>query len=121
MGELDIGAGTAPAGGYAKRYTDFARGARATAVRHKTEGDSFGESLALTRAEVYEQAAELVNRTAPEQAAEQMMENARRLHVRTPPLTGFDEAGRRYISARAWQYCAREIDATLEEKAPSWD
>lgn len=106
---------------YAERYGRFAKGARATAVRHSSDGDPFGESLARTRADVYEKAAELVRSTVPAQAADTMMENARRLHVRTPPLTGFEEAGRRYITARAWQYCAWQIDPSLEEKAPAWD
>ncbi|MGH3492558.1 MAG: hypothetical protein ACRDRL_21120 [Sciscionella sp.] len=95
--------------------------ARGTATACKNKGDSYGESLATTRATVYDQAAELLKTLQPPQAAEQMMEQARQLGVRTPPLLDFDRVGRQYITAQAWQFCAWEIDPTLEKAAPQWD
>lgn len=120
--EQDVGtAHSTSAAEYAQRYRGFAEGARATAQQYKSKGDPFGESLALTRADVYEKAAAMIDGSVPADAADAMLENARRMHVRTPPLTGFEDAGRRYITARAWQFCAHDIDPTLEEKAPAWD
>jgi len=105
---------------FADQFTDYARAARGSAVKNKAKGDKFGEQLASTRADVYAQAADLVRAMHPQQAAVAMMERAGRMYVRTPPLMGFDEAGVRYITARAWQFCALEINPELEHAAPQW-
>jgi hypothetical protein len=94
--------------------------ARGTASGASSRGDGFAESLARTRAGVYEQAAELLRNAPPEQAARAMMDNAVTRHVRTPPLTDFDRAGLGYIAARAWQFCAWQVDPTLEQVAAAW-
>lgn len=104
----------------ADRFAEFARAARGSAIKNRNKGDQFGEKLANTRAEVYVQAAELIRAMPLPQAAATMMERAGRLHVRTPPLMGFDDAGTRYIAARAWQFCALEINPELEHAAPQW-
>jgi hypothetical protein len=53
-------------------------------------------------------------------AAREMINRAQAAYVRTPPLTDFDRAGVQYIMARAWQFCARQIDPHLPEVAPAW-
>lgn len=104
----------------ALRFTEYAKAARGTAMKNRTKGDFFGEELASCRAEVYERAAELARRLPPAEAANQMMDQAKATHVRTPPLIGFDQAGKQYTTARAWQFCAWQIDPTLPEVAPKW-
>lgn len=116
----DLGPASAAAA-TAERFQHYARSARGTAVKNRTRGDAFGEQLATARAEVYEQAAELVRRMPARQAAQEMMDRAGRSHVRTPPLMEFEGAGLRYIAARAWQFCALEIDPGLQQKAPRWE
>lgn len=105
----------------AERFAGYARAARGTAMQAKAKGDPYGEQLANKRAETYDQAANLVLRMPPEAAAAEMMNSAGRMHVRKAPLMDFDSAGLQYISARAWQYCALEIDPTLTEQAPPWE
>jgi hypothetical protein len=83
----------------ARLFADFAKAARGTAIKNHTKGDQFGETLAASRAEVYDKAA----------------------HIRTPPLMNFDSAGVQYTTARAWQFCAWKIDPSLPEVAPRWD
>jgi hypothetical protein len=104
----------------AETFAAYANAARGTASSAGCRGDGFAESLARTRAGVYDRAAELVRNVPPGEAARTMMENAMTRHVRTPPLTDFDKAGLGYIAARAWQFCAWQIDPTLEEVAPAW-
>jgi hypothetical protein len=104
----------------AATFAAYAAAARSTASGAGSRGDGFAESLARTRAGVYDQAAELLQKVPPDQAAHTMMDNAATRHVRTPPLTDFDNAGLGYIAARAWQFCAKQIDPTLAEVAPAW-
>jgi hypothetical protein len=101
-------------------FAAYAAAARSTASGAGGRGDGFAESLARTRAGVYDQAAELLQRMPPDRAAHTMMDNAATRHVRTPPLTDFDSAGLGYIAARAWQFCATQIDPNLQEVAPAW-
>lgn len=103
------------------RYSEYAKAAHSTASRCRSKGDSYGEQLASTRAKVYEEAASIAASMPVQRAAEEMMRRAASEHVRTPPLIGFDEAGLRYITARAWQFCALEIDPRLQTRAPKWD
>jgi hypothetical protein len=105
----------------ARLFTDFAKAARGTAIKNHTKGDTFGETLASSRAEVYEKAAELVRQLPLPDAATEMMNRAKAAHIRTPPLMNFDSAGVQYTNARAWQFCAWKIDPTLPEVAPKWD
>lgn len=105
----------------ARLFADFAKAARGTAIKNHTKGDQFGETLASSRAEVYEKAAELVRQLPPPDAAVEMMNRAKAAHIRTPPLMNFDSAGVQYTTARAWQFCAWKIDPSLPEVAPKWD
>lgn len=105
----------------AQIFADYAKAARGTAIKNRSKGDSFGDELASKRATVYDQAADLVRRFPLDEAARQMLENARSAHIRTPPLIDFDRAGVQYSQARAWQFCARMIDPSLPEVAPKWD
>ena len=102
-------------------FEGFGRAARGTAVKNRTKGDMFGETLAEARAQVYEKAAELVRTTPVGEAAVEMMNRAKAAHVRTPPLMNFDAAGVQYTIARAWQFCAWRINPDLSEVARSWD
>ncbi|HEY4454727.1 MAG TPA: hypothetical protein VGN81_10495 [Pseudonocardiaceae bacterium] len=105
----------------AQVLADYAKAARGTAIKNRSKGDGFGDDLATKRAAVYEMAADLVRRLPREEAAKQMLENARSAHIRTPPLIDFDRAGVQYSQARAWQFCARLLDPSLPEVAPKWD
>lgn len=105
----------------AQVLADYAKAARGTAIKNRSKGDSFGDELASKRAAVYDLAADLVRRYPLDEAAKQMLENARSAHIRTPPLIDFDRAGVQYSQARAWQFCARLIDPSLPEVAPKWD
>ncbi len=105
----------------AKMLSDYAKAARGTAIKNHTKGDTFGESLAGARADVYEKAAELVRQLPLADAATEMMNQAKASHIRTPPLINFDSAGVQYAMARAWQFCAWKIDPALAEVAPKWD
>jgi len=104
----------------AAQFTEYAKAARGTAIKNRTKGDHFGEELAQCRADVYEQAAGLARQLPLTEAANQMMDHAKATHVRTPPLIDFDQAGKHYIIARAWQFCAWQIDRSLPEVAPKW-
>jgi len=105
----------------ARAFSDYAKAARGTAIKNHTKGDTFGESLAGARADVYEKAADLVRQLPLTAAADEMMNRAKANHIRTPPLINFDSAGVQYASARAWQFCAWKIDPSLPEVAPKWD
>lgn len=105
----------------ARIFADYGKAARGTAVKNHTKGDTFGEMLANGRAEVYDKAAELVRQLPPHDAANEMMDRAKAAHIRTPPLIDFDTAGVQYATARAWQFCAWQIDPTLPEVAPKWE
>jgi hypothetical protein len=105
----------------ARTFADYGKAARGTAIKNHTKGDAFGERLANNRADVYEKASELVRQHPLQEAAEEMMNRAKAAHVRTPPLIAFDEAGVQYATARAWQFCAWQIDPGLPEVAPKWD
>jgi hypothetical protein len=101
-------------------FAAYGDAARSTASGAGSRGDGFAESLAMTRAGVYDQAAELLENLPPDRAARTMMDNAATRHVRTPRLAEFDKAGLGYIAARAWQFCAWQVDPTLQEAAPTW-
>ena len=105
----------------ARTFADYAKAARGTAIKNHTKGDNFGETLANARADVYDKAAELVRQLPVPDAAYEMMERAKAAHIRTPPLINFDQAGVQYATARAWQFCAWQIDPSLPEVAPRWD
>lgn len=105
----------------ARTFVDYAKAARGTAIKNHTKGDTFGETLAGARADVYDRAAELVRQLSPPDAAAEMMDRAKAAHIRTPPLINFDQAGVQYAMARAWQFCAWQIDPKLPEVAPKWD
>lgn len=105
----------------AERFAGYARAARGTALQAKGKSDPYGERLANNRAEVYDKASNTVLRLPLDRAATEMMEQAGRTHVRTAPLMDFDNTGVQYICARAWQYCALEIDPNLKQQAPQWE
>lgn len=105
----------------ARTFADYAKAARGTAIKNHTKGDTFGETLAGARADVYDKAAELVRQLPLQEAANEMMNRAKAAHIRTPPLINFDAAGVQYATARAWQFCAWKIDPSLPEVAPKWD
>jgi hypothetical protein len=105
----------------ARIFADYAKAARGTAIKNHTKGDAFGETLATSRADVYDRAAELMRQLPPADAAIEMMNRAKAAHIRTPPLINFDNAGMQYATARAWQFCAWKIDPSLPEVAPKWD
>lgn len=84
-------------------------------------GDLFDAALKNARAVTYALAVALVEaNTDIAQAAGMMLKNAAQLHVRTPPLIGFDEAAVRYTVARTWQRCALMLDPSLDEVQPLW-
>jgi hypothetical protein len=105
----------------AQTFADYAKAARGTAIKNRSKGDNFGDELATKRAAVYDMAADLVRRMPLQEAAKEMIERAKNAHIRTPPLIDFDRAGIQYSTARAWQYCALQIDPNLPEVAPKWD
>lgn len=90
----------------AERFAGYARAARGTALQAKGKSDK---------------ASNTVLRLPLDRAATEMMEQAGRTHVRTAPLMDFDNTGVQYICARAWQYCALEIDPNLKQQAPQWE
>lgn len=104
-----------------RTFADYAKAARGTAIKNHTKGDVFGETLANSRADVYDKAAELVRQLPLQDAANEMMDRAKAAHIRTPPLINFDSAGVQYATARAWQFCAWQIDPSLPEVAPKWE
>lgn len=103
------------------RFSRLATAARGTAIKNRTKGDLYGQVLAQARAEVYEQCAELTAIMPEGEAAVEMMRRAQNWHVRTPPIMGFDAAGVQYVTARAYQFCAWQIDRRLPQVARSWD
>jgi hypothetical protein len=105
----------------ARTFADYAKAARGTAIKNHTKGDNFGETLANARADVYDNASELIRQLPPADAANEMMNRAKAAHIRTPPLINFDAAGVQYAMARAWQFCAWQIEPGLSEVAPKWD
>jgi hypothetical protein len=107
--------------GWAAKFEDWAKATRGTAIKQRTKGDSFGEQLALTRADTYDRAAALVRAKPLDEAVATMMAQARMASIRTPPLIDFDDAAMSYKIARAWQFCAKAIDPTVDEVQKSWD
>jgi hypothetical protein len=105
----------------ARTFADYGKAARGTAIKNHTKGDTFGETLAGARADVYDKASDLVRRLPLPEAANEMMNRAKAAHIRTPPLINFDVAGVQYVTARAWQFCAWKIDPSLPEVAAKWD
>ena len=106
----------------AAQLTEYAQAAQRTADKCTVNNDDYGHALASTRANVYRHAADLVRQVPLRDAAVDMMRHAQAMSVRTPPLIDFDfePAGIRYMTARAWQFCAWQIDPSLPEVAPRW-
>jgi hypothetical protein len=109
------------AAGWAAKFEDWAKATRGTAIKQRTKGDTFGEQLALTRAETYDRAAVLVQAYPLDEAVAMMMAQARLASIRTPPLIDFDQAAMSYKAARAWQFCAKAIDPSVAEVQKAWD
>jgi hypothetical protein len=86
-----------------------------------SQGSLFDSALKNARAATYEQAIALL-RAKPnrQEVAQLMIKRATELHVRTPPLVGFDAAAVRYTMARTWQRCALMLDPSLDEVQPLW-
>jgi hypothetical protein len=101
-------------------FVEYGKAARGTAVKARTTGDRFGETLANSRANVYDKAAELVQAMPLADAAAEMMSRAKAFSVRSPPLIGFDPAGEAFVQARAWQFCAWKLDPTLPQVQAAW-
>lgn len=104
----------------AEVFTGYARAAAGTAYSRQANNDAYGHTLAASRAHVYTQAADLVHDMDLSSAAQEMMRRAQASHVRLPPLIDFDAAGIQYVVARAWQFCAWQIDPDLPMVAPRW-
>src|SRR6201999_1761761 len=68
----------------ARTFADYGKAARGTAIKNHTKGDTFGETLANSRAEVYDKAAELVRQLPLPDAAHEMMDRAKAGPLRTP-------------------------------------
>jgi hypothetical protein len=119
-GTVASSAGQSRAVMVAALLSGYAQGAEGTAHRCEARGDVYGQTLARSRAQVYREAAELVRTMALADAAAEMIRRATQASVRTPPLIDFDAAGVRYLTVRAWQFCAWQIDPALPEVAPSW-
>jgi hypothetical protein len=97
----------------------FDRANRACAVRRRNDGDLFGAELAIARAEVRREAADVLEFARdPLEAARQLHRRAAALWHHVLPLIGFDEAAVEYTQARAWQDCARAIDPLLPVVQP---
>jgi len=105
-----------------QRFREWSDGAHGTAIKWHIARDSYCERLAQRRADVYRQAAALLDTQPAADAAAEMMMRAGLAAVRgAPPLIGFDVAGLSYVAARAWQHCAWAIDPTLPVVQPKWD
>jgi preprotein translocase subunit SecA len=102
-------------------FCEYSRAAEGTAQKNRAKGDEFGEALAKARADVYQQAANLVRTQSLADALAAMLERAKASHVKTPPLIDFERAGVRYIMSRAWQFCAMKINPSVTEVAAKWD
>ena len=96
----------------ARIFADYGKAARGTAIKNHTKGDTFGETLANSRADVYDKAAELVRQLPLPDAANEMMNRAKAAHIRTPPLINFDSAGQQY--ATALNYAPLSPEATTK-------
>jgi hypothetical protein len=85
------------------------------------QGKLFESTLKQARATTYAHAIALLraNHDAVT-VARLMIKQAAEIHVRTPPLIGFDDAALRYTVARAWQRCALMLDPSLVEVQPLW-
>lgn len=106
------------------RWLRYAVLNRSNALARSRTGDLFGARLSLARAEVREEAAELLRRGPdPLAAAAIMHRRARELWLSDLPLIGFDHAAVQYTRARVWQDCARTIDPNLPVVQPrlDWD
>lgn len=110
----------------AATWDGYAAFNRTEAEKRKQANDWFGAELALARAEVRQQAAEILRQFAhsPEYAAKVMYANAVDRSVSRLPVaeaSAIDEATRNHTRARAWQDCAHAIDPSLPEVQPRWD
>lgn len=105
-----------------RRWLAYALHSREQATwcgRHRA---GYDQKLHTTRAQVRDQAANLL-RTEPDltAAAAKMMDQATRHKVTSaPPLIGFDETSFEYTAARCWQACAWDIDPELPQVQPVW-
>ena len=104
----------------ATQWHSYAASNRDLARLHSDRGNLFLAELRMAGAQVREQAALMVVKMAPDEAAEEMMRRAVRHAVRTPPLINYDAAGVSYTMARTWQACARAIDPLLDEVQEIW-
>jgi hypothetical protein len=111
--------------GLTRQWVDWMRAGRALAGVLRQQGDDFGASLHIARGEVRAAAAELLRTaTDPMAAARIMHDRAARLARRTDHgvlFTEYDEAGRQYVRALAWQACAQAVDPSLPEVQPIWE
>lgn len=104
------------------RWLRYALLNRSNALARRKAGDTFGARLSLARADVREQAAELLQHTTdPLLAAAIMHRTVRELWLPDLPLIGFDQAAIQYTRARVWQDCARTIDPALPVVQPKLD
>lgn len=111
---------------WAIRFEHCALAAKGTAIKRRTVNDAFGARLAGARAEVYALAARVVRdrEVVDTDLAAFLMRKAAERHVgsaQSQPLRGYDDHTLSYIEARAWQWCAWEIDPDLPEVQPKWD
>jgi hypothetical protein len=101
------------------RWLSYAMAERQMSRFDESRRDLFGRDLHIARAQVRDDAASVL-RTARDcrEAAEEMMDRARRLAVRELPLIGYDDAALAYTKARTWQACAWDIDPEMEQVQP---
>jgi hypothetical protein len=106
-----------------KRWLGFALGSRKQANWASAKSAGYDERLHATRAQVRDEAANLLRGERDLiKAARMMMAEAKKHQVTTaPPIIGFDEVSFRYVAARTWQLCAWDIDPELEPVQPRWD
>lgn len=104
------------------RWLRYAVRGRSNAMARSRTGDMFGARLSLARAEVREEAAEILRRAPdPLAAAAIMHRRASDLWLPDLPLIGFDQAAIQYTQARVWQDCARTVDPNLPIVQPKLD
>lgn len=111
---------------WAVRFEHCALAAQGTALKRRTVNDAFGARLAEARAEVYALAARLVRdgEVVDADLAQFLMHKAAERHVgraQAQPLKGYDDHTLLYIQARAWQWCAQQIDPALPEVQVRWE
>lgn len=104
-----------------QRWASWANAGHHLSRALASQDSLFDSSLKTARAVTYERAVALLRANPdPARAAQLMIKHAVEVHVRTPPLVGFDNAALRYTVARTWQRCALMIDPTLDEVQPLW-